>query len=64
MTRQAVTKHLGVLEAAGLVDGAQSGREKRFALRREGLDEARALLDKISAEWDGALQRLKDFVED
>ena len=49
VTRQAVTKHLAVLESAGLVDGAQSGREKRFALRRNGLDDARDLLDKISA---------------
>ncbi len=64
ITRQGVTKHLAVLESAGLIDSAQSGREKRFALRREGLDDARRLLDKISNEWDGALQRLKDFVED
>ncbi|GJL95773.1 MAG: transcriptional regulator [Hyphococcus sp.] len=64
VTRQAVTKHLAVLETAGLISSEKNGREKNFTLRHDGLDDAKDLLDKISAEWDGALQRLKDFVED
>ena len=64
VTRQAVTKHLAVLESAGLINGVKNGRQKHFTLRNDGLNDARHLLDKISAEWDGALVRLKDFVED
>lgn len=64
VTRQAVTKHLETLTQAGLVDSERRGREKRFALRREGLADAHRLLDEVSAQWDGALNRLKTFVED
>ena len=64
VTRQAVTKHLETLAEAGLVDGERRGREKRFALRREGLSGAQRLLDEVSVQWDGALDRLKAFVED
>ncbi len=64
VTRQAVTKHLETLAAAGLVHGERHGREKRFVLRREGLSDARRLLDTVSTQWDGALGRLKSFVED
>lgn len=64
MSRQAVTKHLAVLERAGVVARARSGRESRFALRPDAVDEARAYLDRISAQWDAALARLQAFVED
>ncbi len=64
VTRQAVTKHLETLAEAGLVEGERRGREKHFALRRDGLADARRLLDEVSAQWDGALDRLKAFVED
>ena len=64
LTRQAVTKHLRVLEAAGLVASVRAGRESRFALRPEPLAEARAWLDGVSAQWDEALERLRDLVED
>lgn len=63
LTRQAVTKHLRVLEGAGLVRGERVGRESRFAYRPEPVDEARAYLDTVSAQWDGALGRLKALVE-
>jgi len=63
LTRQAVTKHLHVLEGAGLVRSLKVGRESRFAYRAEPLDEARAYLDAVSAQWDDALARLKAFVE-
>ncbi|HEX3883162.1 MAG TPA: metalloregulator ArsR/SmtB family transcription factor [Stellaceae bacterium] len=63
LTRQGVTKHLRVLEGAGLVRSARVGREARFELVPEPLKAARAYLDEVSAQWDDALARLKSFVE-
>ena len=63
VTRQAITKHLKVLEGAGLVRGIRRGRENLFALAPEPLDEARRALDRIARHWDEALARLKDYVE-
>ena len=64
LTRQAITKHLHVLQDAGLVASLRVGRESRFAARRETIDEARAYLDRVSRQWDDTLGRLKTFVED
>jgi len=64
VTRQAVTKHLRVLEGAGLVRGTRSGRETSWRLLPGGLDDARASLDRISQQWDAALERLRAFVEE
>jgi DNA-binding transcriptional ArsR family regulator len=63
VTRQAVTKHLRVLEVAGLVKGTRSGRERLYELERARLELARRHLDAISAEWDRAIERLRAFVE-
>jgi DNA-binding transcriptional ArsR family regulator len=63
LTRQAITKHLGVLQRAGLVRSVRKGRENRFALKAAPIDEARRTLDRISRQWDEALARLKAFVE-
>lgn len=63
MTRQAITKHLRVLESAGLVRAETTGRERRFALEPQPLGEARAYLDLVSSQWDEALARLKKLVE-
>lgn len=63
LTRQAITKHLHVLELAGLVRSARVGRESRYAYQPEAVVEARTCLDAISAQWDAALSRLRDFVE-
>ncbi len=63
VTRQAVAKHLRILEGAGLVRTTRVGRETSWQLLPAGLDEARASLDRISAQWDTALDRLKAFVE-
>lgn len=59
LTRQAVAKHLRVLAAAGLVASARAGRESRYVLRREGLAEARAWLERAAAQWDDAIERLQ-----
>jgi len=63
VSRQAVTKHLRVLEGAGLVRGARDGRENVWQLERRRLAEAGRLLDAISKEWDDTLERLRAFVE-
>ena len=63
VSRQAVTKHLHVLEAAGLVQSARLGRESVWELKPEQLVEAHRTLDRISAQWEQALTRLQRFVE-
>lgn len=63
ITRQAVTKHLHVLAAAGLVRDLRQGRERLWAFEPARLGEARQALEAIGADWDRALQRLKRFVE-
>jgi DNA-binding transcriptional ArsR family regulator len=64
VTRQAITKHLHALAAAGLVRATRRGRERIWELEPRRLDEARRYLDQISAQWDAALDRLKAFVEE
>lgn len=64
VTRQAVTKHLRRLEAAGLASSRRRGRERVWALRPGALDETRRWLASISAEWDAAIERLRAFVEE
>jgi len=63
MTRQGVTKHLRVLEHAGVVRSVKMGRENLFALEAKPLDEAREYLAHVSQRWDEALARLKTLVE-
>ena len=63
LTRQAVTKHLRVLEKAKMVRCVHAGRESLFALDPRPLAEIREYLDLISRQWDQALLRLKAFVE-
>ena len=63
MTRQAITKHLRVLENVGLVHGEAAGRECRYELEPEPLEEARNYLALVAQQWENALGRLKDFVE-
>lgn len=64
VTRQAVTKHLRVLQDAGLVRASRVGRESHWRLLPGGLDRARADLERISKQWDVALERLRTFVEE
>ena len=63
ITRQAITKHLRVLEQARLVRATRQGRERHWQLDRRRLDDARRYLDLISKRWDKALGRLRNFVE-
>ena len=64
VTRQAIVKHLQVLEGAGLVTHEKRGREVLYALDARRLEEARAFLDGISAGWDRALERQRRLVEE
>jgi DNA-binding transcriptional ArsR family regulator len=64
VTRQAVTKHLSVLEGAGLVRSRRRGRSSIWQLKQRRLREARRYLDLISLQWDDALARLRTFVEE
>jgi DNA-binding transcriptional ArsR family regulator len=64
ITRQAVTKHLQLMERAGVVQSTRRGRERLWQLRQSSLQEARNYLNQISAQWDDALERLRAFVED
>ena len=63
VTRQAVSKHLRILERAGIVSTVRVGRETEWRLEQRLLAEARRQLDRISAQWDGALERLRAHVE-
>jgi DNA-binding transcriptional ArsR family regulator len=64
VSRQAITKHLHLLEDAGLVRSDRSGRERVWALQTKALDEIGHYLGEISAQWDAALARLRRYVEE
>jgi DNA-binding transcriptional ArsR family regulator len=63
LTRQAITKHLRVLEGVGIVRCMRAGRESLFALDPQPMDEMKEYLDRVSGRWDNALGRLKALVE-
>jgi DNA-binding transcriptional ArsR family regulator len=63
VTRQAITKHLLVLEGVGLVRSVKRGRERIWRFDPEQLADARHFLDEVSSQRDEALNRLKKFVE-
>ena len=63
LSRQAMTKHLGVLRRAGIVRSMRVGRENLFRLEPQTIVEARSYLEQVSSEWDDALARLKLYVE-
>jgi DNA-binding transcriptional ArsR family regulator len=64
VTRQAITKHLRVMEEAGLVRGTRHGRESLWQMDRQRLEDVRRYLDVISKQWDEALGRLRSHVEE
>lgn len=63
VTRQAVAKHLVVLDRAGLVHAAAAGREKQFRVDQAQLAAAVAQLNQVGASWDARLQRIKRIAE-
>jgi DNA-binding transcriptional ArsR family regulator len=64
ISRQGVTKHLRVLEGAGLVRGSRKGKESLWRLERRRLEKAQRSLDLISKQWDVSLAKLRMFVEE
>lgn len=63
VTRQAVAKHLAVLDRVGLVERRRQGREVRYAVRPEQLDAATRWLARIAAQWDDRLAAIKRLAE-
>ena len=63
VTRQAVTKHLVALAAAGLAQPRREGREQIWQLETRRLELARETLEQISGQWDSAIAGLRAFVE-
>lgn len=64
LSRQAVTKHLRVLQRAGVVRNIRSGRESQFELQLKPVKDIRKFLEDVTREWDRALARLKVLVEE
>lgn len=64
VTRQAATKHLELLEAAGVVLSSRRGRERIWTLQTRPLIEAGDYLNQLSRRWDAAIDRLRAYVED
>jgi ArsR family transcriptional regulator, cadmium/lead-responsive transcriptional repressor len=63
VTRQAVAKHLVVLNRVGLVAGRRSGREVHYAIRPERMDDAAEAMARVAAQWDRRLARIKRLAE-
>ena len=64
LTRQAITKHLRVLESVGIVHGVHRGRESLFEFDPKPMEETKKYLNFVSEQWDQALSRLKSYLED
>jgi ArsR family transcriptional regulator, cadmium/lead-responsive transcriptional repressor len=63
VTRQAVAKHLGVLDRVGLVHATPAGRERRYRVDDAQLARAVAQLSAVGSAWDARLQRIKRIAE-
>jgi len=63
VSRQAVVKHLAVLDAAGLVAGNRVGREVRYAVRPAALDGTARWMAALAADWDRRLATIKRVAE-
>lgn len=63
MSRQAVTKHLDVLENAGLLEHSRHGRERLHRLKAQPLEDVADWLAPYAAAWDRRLSRLRTHVD-
>lgn len=63
-TRQAVAKHLAVLDRAGLVTSRREGREVRYIIKPQRLDDAARVMRAVAARWDKRLQTIKRLAEE
>ena len=64
VSRPAVVKHIGVLDRAGLVIGSRRGREMRYAVRPERIEETARWMAGLASEWDARLAAIKRMAED
>lgn len=64
LTRQGISKHLRVLEHAGILSSERIGRESRFLICPNAIEETRTYLDRVSEQWSETLSRLKTLVEE
>jgi DNA-binding transcriptional ArsR family regulator len=63
LTRQAITKHLVVLDRAGLLEGRRRGREMRYVVSAERLAAAAGVMARAAARWDARLAAIKRIAE-
>ncbi|MBK1784386.1 ArsR/SmtB family transcription factor [Prauserella cavernicola] len=63
VSRQAIVKHLAVLEEAGLVSSARAGREVRYTLRSQALDATARWMSALAGDWDRRLDTIKRAAE-
>jgi DNA-binding transcriptional ArsR family regulator len=63
VSRQAVVKHLGVLDGAGLVASTKVGREVRYTVRPDALDATARWMAALAADWDRRLSKIQRFAE-
>ena len=63
VSRQAISKHLALLQRVGLIDGHRSGREVRYEVREQRLAEATGALSEVAERWDRRLQAIKHLAE-
>ncbi|MDQ1398089.1 MAG: hypothetical protein QOK20_21 [Acidimicrobiaceae bacterium] len=63
ISRQAISKHLSVLQRVGLIDGHREGREVRYEVREQRLAEATEALSEVANRWDGRLRVIKRLAE-
>lgn len=63
LTRQAISKHLRVLEDAHIVRSERAGRENLYVLNPQPIEDVGSYIELVSSQWDAALSRLKAFVE-
>ena len=64
VSRVAVVKHLAVLDRAGLVEGRREGREVRYSVRTEPLDETASFMARLAGQWDARLAAIKRLAEE
>ncbi len=63
-SRQAVSKHMAVLQQAGLIRTHKIGKERRFSIDPTGISEAAQELSRAAASWNGRLQKIKQLAEE
>ena len=63
VSRQAISKHLSLLQRVGLIDGHRQGREVRYEVREQRLAEATEALSEVADRWDRRLRAIKHLAE-